>query len=46
MDGDRVLRLGHRLAELNRQKRFDSVDHSVEAETARYAQRDEALVSN
>jgi len=36
MDGDRVLRLGHRLAELNRQKRFDAVDRSVEADTSRY----------
>jgi phenylpropionate dioxygenase-like ring-hydroxylating dioxygenase large terminal subunit len=40
MDGDRVLRLGHRLAELNRQKRFDSVDHSVEADTGRYIDPD------
>src|SRR6201991_1824384 len=40
MDGHRVLRLGHRLAELNRQKRFDSVDNSVEADTSRYIDRD------
>jgi len=36
MDGDRVLGLGRRLVALNREKRFDSVDHSVEADTSRY----------
>ena len=36
MDGDRVLAIAHRLVELNRQKRFDGVDRSVEADTGRY----------
>jgi nitrite reductase/ring-hydroxylating ferredoxin subunit len=36
MDGDRVLNIGKRLAQLNREQRFDSVDHSIEAETSRY----------
>ena len=36
MDGDRVLGIGKRLAQLNREQRFDSVGHSVEADTSRY----------
>lgn len=40
MDGeDVILRLSHRLATLNREKRFDGVNHVVVARTARYVDR-------
>ena len=40
MNAERVLQVGRRLAELNREKRFDSVDHGIEADTARYVDPD------